>query len=117
MQSIDASEGPQPGKHTWFRGATLRTYEAKALGALLWTTLVLCANSLGKDGQQQQSPTNGDLCVCLKHSRGADRLRQLTYSSRSNLAEVTKAEQALTVEYERPCTSRIPRRRSAPTTS
>ncbi len=34
LQSIDASEGPQPGKHNWFRGATLRTYEAKAQGAL-----------------------------------------------------------------------------------
>lgn len=34
LQSIDASEGPQPGKHNWFRGATLRTYEAQALGAL-----------------------------------------------------------------------------------
>ncbi|MEU4588115.1 hypothetical protein AB0F92_39720 [Kitasatospora aureofaciens] len=34
MRSIDASQGPQPGKHNWFRGATLRTYEAQALGAL-----------------------------------------------------------------------------------
>ncbi|MER8105174.1 phosphotransferase [Kitasatospora sp. NPDC094016] len=34
LQSIDASEGPRPGKHNWFRGATLRTYEAQALGAL-----------------------------------------------------------------------------------
>ncbi|MFJ6899934.1 aminoglycoside phosphotransferase family protein [Streptomyces hokutonensis] len=34
LQSVDASEGPQPGKHNWFRGATLRTYEAQALGAL-----------------------------------------------------------------------------------
>ncbi|MEU4302626.1 hypothetical protein [Kitasatospora aureofaciens] len=34
MRSIDASQGPQPGKHNWFRGATLRTYEAQTLGAL-----------------------------------------------------------------------------------
>ena len=34
LQSIDASEGPQPDKHNWFRGATLRTYEGQALGAL-----------------------------------------------------------------------------------
>jgi aminoglycoside phosphotransferase (APT) family kinase protein len=34
LQSIDTSAGPQPGKHNWFRGATLRTYEAQALGAM-----------------------------------------------------------------------------------
>jgi aminoglycoside phosphotransferase (APT) family kinase protein len=34
LQSSDASEGPQPGKHNWFRGATLRTYEAQARSAL-----------------------------------------------------------------------------------
>lgn len=34
LQAIDASEGPQPGKHNWFRGATLRTYEAQALEAM-----------------------------------------------------------------------------------
>ncbi|SCG62268.1 Predicted kinase, aminoglycoside phosphotransferase (APT) family [Micromonospora halophytica] len=34
LQSIDASEGPQPGKHNWFRGATLWTYEAQAHSAL-----------------------------------------------------------------------------------
>ncbi|KJS59574.1 aminoglycoside phosphotransferase APH(3') [Streptomyces rubellomurinus] len=34
LRSVDASHGPQPGKHNWFRGATLRTYEARALGAL-----------------------------------------------------------------------------------
>ncbi|WP_369185790.1 aminoglycoside phosphotransferase family protein [Streptomyces sp. Y1] len=34
LRSVDASHGPQPGRHNWFRGATLRTYEARALGAL-----------------------------------------------------------------------------------
>lgn len=34
LQSIDASQGPRPGKHNWFRGATLRAYEAQAFGAL-----------------------------------------------------------------------------------
>ncbi|MEI7056266.1 aminoglycoside phosphotransferase family protein [Nocardioides sp. CCNWLW239] len=34
LQGIDASEGPRPGKHNWFRGATLRTYEAQAHRAL-----------------------------------------------------------------------------------
>lgn len=34
LQSIDASQGPRPGKHNWFRGATLRTYEAQAFSAL-----------------------------------------------------------------------------------
>ncbi|MFE3880772.1 aminoglycoside phosphotransferase family protein [Kitasatospora sp. NPDC059146] len=34
LQGVDASQGPRPGKHNWFRGATLRTYEAQALGAL-----------------------------------------------------------------------------------
>lgn len=34
LQGIDASAGPQPGKHNWFRGATLRTYEAQALEAI-----------------------------------------------------------------------------------
>jgi aminoglycoside phosphotransferase (APT) family kinase protein len=34
LQRIDAADGPQPGKHNWFRGATLRTYEAQARSAL-----------------------------------------------------------------------------------
>ncbi|MFD8497331.1 aminoglycoside phosphotransferase family protein [Amycolatopsis sp. NPDC059657] len=29
LQSVDAASGPQPGKHNWFRGATLRTYDAQ----------------------------------------------------------------------------------------
>ncbi|MGW4468762.1 aminoglycoside phosphotransferase family protein [Nonomuraea sp. NPDC004354] len=27
LQSVDTADGPRPGKHNWFRGATLRTYE------------------------------------------------------------------------------------------
>jgi aminoglycoside phosphotransferase (APT) family kinase protein len=34
LQGVDASAGPQPGKHNWFRGATLRTYEAQAVSAM-----------------------------------------------------------------------------------
>jgi aminoglycoside phosphotransferase (APT) family kinase protein len=34
LQSIDAADGPQPGKHNWFRGATLRTYDKLAQHAL-----------------------------------------------------------------------------------
>ncbi|MEV6603755.1 aminoglycoside phosphotransferase family protein [Kutzneria sp. NPDC051319] len=34
LRSIDAADGPQPGKHNWFRGATLRTYDAQARRAL-----------------------------------------------------------------------------------
>ena len=34
LQSFDAAGGPQPGKHNWFRGATLRTYDAQAQRAL-----------------------------------------------------------------------------------
>jgi len=37
LRSVDAADGPQPGKHNWFRGATLRTYDALAQRAL--TTL------------------------------------------------------------------------------
>ncbi|QUQ65724.1 aminoglycoside phosphotransferase [Kutzneria sp. CA-103260] len=37
LQRIDAADGPQPGKHNWFRGATLRTYDGIAQRAL--TTL------------------------------------------------------------------------------
>ncbi|MEO6086587.1 MAG: aminoglycoside phosphotransferase family protein [Umezawaea sp.] len=37
LQSVDAADGPQPGKHNWFRGATLRTYDPQAQRAL--TTL------------------------------------------------------------------------------
>ncbi|QFU89227.1 Phosphotransferase enzyme family protein [Amycolatopsis sp. YIM 10] len=33
-QGIDAAGGPRPGKHNWFRGATLRTYDAQAQRAL-----------------------------------------------------------------------------------
>ncbi|MFC3455206.1 aminoglycoside phosphotransferase family protein [Amycolatopsis speibonae] len=29
LQGVDAAGGPRPGKHNWFRGATLRTYEAQ----------------------------------------------------------------------------------------
>jgi aminoglycoside phosphotransferase (APT) family kinase protein len=34
LQSVDAADGPQPGKHSWFRGGTLRTYDAQAQHAL-----------------------------------------------------------------------------------
>ncbi|RSN26148.1 aminoglycoside phosphotransferase [Amycolatopsis sp. WAC 01416] len=34
LRKVDAAEGPQPGKHNWFRGATLRTYDAPAERAL-----------------------------------------------------------------------------------
>ena len=34
LQGIDPAEGPQPGKHNWFRGATLLTYDAQTHSAL-----------------------------------------------------------------------------------
>jgi aminoglycoside phosphotransferase (APT) family kinase protein len=34
LQSVDAADGPRPGKHNWFRGASLRTYDAQARQAL-----------------------------------------------------------------------------------
>jgi aminoglycoside phosphotransferase (APT) family kinase protein len=34
LQSIDASGGPQPGIHNWFRGGTLRTFDEKVHDAL-----------------------------------------------------------------------------------
>jgi aminoglycoside phosphotransferase (APT) family kinase protein len=34
LQSVDATDGPRPGKHNWFRGATLRTYAGQAERAL-----------------------------------------------------------------------------------
>lgn len=34
LHSVDASAGPQPGVHNWFRGATLRTYQAQLHDAL-----------------------------------------------------------------------------------
>lgn len=34
LREIDATDGPQPGIHNWFRGGTLRTYDASARGAL-----------------------------------------------------------------------------------
>jgi aminoglycoside phosphotransferase (APT) family kinase protein len=34
LQSIDPAGGPRPGKHNWFRGGTLRTYDGEAQNAL-----------------------------------------------------------------------------------
>jgi aminoglycoside phosphotransferase (APT) family kinase protein len=34
LQGVDASGGPGPGTHNWFRGGSLRTYEAQAHRAL-----------------------------------------------------------------------------------
>ena len=34
LRSLDAAGGPQPGIHNWFRGASLRTYDASARRAL-----------------------------------------------------------------------------------
>jgi aminoglycoside phosphotransferase (APT) family kinase protein len=34
LQSIDPTDGPRPGKHNWFRGGTLRTYDGEAQNAL-----------------------------------------------------------------------------------
>ena len=35
LRSIDSAGGPRPGKHNWFRGGTLRTYDALAQDALV----------------------------------------------------------------------------------
>lgn len=34
LQSVDTAGGPQPGKHNWFRGSALRTYDVQAQRAL-----------------------------------------------------------------------------------
>ncbi|MFD1085649.1 aminoglycoside phosphotransferase family protein [Micromonospora andamanensis] len=34
LQGVDAADGPQPGVHNWFRGATLRTYDKEVERAL-----------------------------------------------------------------------------------
>ena len=34
LRGIDPAEGPRPGKHNWFRGGTLRTYDVQARNAL-----------------------------------------------------------------------------------
>jgi aminoglycoside phosphotransferase (APT) family kinase protein len=34
LQEVDPTEGPQPGIHNWFRGGTLRTYDANTRRAL-----------------------------------------------------------------------------------
>ena len=34
LQAVDPSEGPQPGRHNWFRGGTLRTFDATTRCAL-----------------------------------------------------------------------------------
>jgi aminoglycoside phosphotransferase (APT) family kinase protein len=34
LRSIDPAGGPRPGKHNWFRGGTLRTYDGQARNAL-----------------------------------------------------------------------------------
>ena len=34
LRGIDRAGGPRPGKHNWFRGGTLRTYDAETQNAL-----------------------------------------------------------------------------------
>ena len=34
LQSVDITDGPRPGKHNWFRGGTLRTFDETAQRAL-----------------------------------------------------------------------------------
>jgi aminoglycoside phosphotransferase (APT) family kinase protein len=34
LRSIDSADGPRPGKHNWFRGGTLRTYNRQTQNAL-----------------------------------------------------------------------------------
>ncbi|QFZ18329.1 aminoglycoside phosphotransferase family protein [Saccharothrix syringae] len=34
LQRVDAADGPRPGKHNWFRGASPRTYDAQVRRAL-----------------------------------------------------------------------------------
>jgi aminoglycoside phosphotransferase (APT) family kinase protein len=34
LRSIDPADGPRPGKHNWFRGGTLRTYDGEVENAL-----------------------------------------------------------------------------------
>jgi aminoglycoside phosphotransferase (APT) family kinase protein len=35
LQRVDTTDAPQPGKHNWFRGGTLRTYDEQAQRALI----------------------------------------------------------------------------------
>ena len=34
LRSVETADGPRPGKHNWFRGGTLRTYDGEAQRAL-----------------------------------------------------------------------------------
>jgi aminoglycoside phosphotransferase (APT) family kinase protein len=77
LRSTDPAGGPRPGKHNWFRGGTLRTYDGAAQSALtgrqvfrerlsageaewsrgrgwaLWKTLVTCARTLNGDDEEE----------------------------------------------------------------
>ncbi len=60
LRSVDAADGPQPGKHNWFRGATLRTYDGlaqRALAALEGYIDVALAGALWKTALD--TPWNG----------------------------------------------------------
>lgn len=35
LRAVDATDGPRPGIHNWFRGATLRTYDESTQGSLV----------------------------------------------------------------------------------
>jgi aminoglycoside phosphotransferase (APT) family kinase protein len=42
LRSVDSSDGPRPGKHNWFRGGTLRTYDREVQMALRhWTDTLM----------------------------------------------------------------------------
>ncbi|HET6706934.1 aminoglycoside phosphotransferase family protein [Amycolatopsis sp.] len=76
LQDVDAADGPRPGKHNWFRGATLRTYEGSAERALtaldgridvelareIWQT-ALAARWDGRDGWFHGDMAPGNLLL------------------------------------------------------
>jgi aminoglycoside phosphotransferase (APT) family kinase protein len=80
LQGVDASDGPRPGTHNWFRGGSLRTYDAQTHRALAelggevdrTAALRIWSRALASRGDGRDVWFHGDLAagnVLLDHGR------------------------------------------------
>jgi aminoglycoside phosphotransferase (APT) family kinase protein len=68
LQGVDTTGAPRPGKHNWFRGGTVRTFDeqtqralavdgvtwARGRGWALWKALVTCARTAVRADQEAE---------------------------------------------------------------
>ena len=101
LWGIDPADGPRPGKHNWFRGGTLRTYDGETQSALaaldghvdaglareIWQTALDARGTVWRAGSTVTSPreiscsTTGSWRPSSTSAPAASAIRPVTWQS------------------------------------